>query len=140
MFGDPDIQIVEDENRRSWTSPCNNCGKTIWWSKWVRNKRTKRCMPLNSEYTPDIGQNPTRHSCMKGGVKQWINKYDGSAQTELKKTWCEFCNHRFDLSHWYIFNNKKDKVSRPLLMCMKEVEQCNHKDYFEPLTEGWFRK
>ena len=73
---DADLLIVEDENKHSWTQECNNCHKTIWWNKCVRHRRTKRCVPLDSEYIPDTGMIPRRHLCMKGGVKKWINKYE----------------------------------------------------------------
>ena len=73
---DSDIQVIEDENKHSWTQECNNCHKTIWWNKCVRHRRTKRCVPLDSEYIPDTGMIPRRHLCMKSGVKKWLNMYD----------------------------------------------------------------
>lgn len=73
---DYDVLVIEDENKHSWTQECNNCHKTIWWNKCVRHRRTKRCLPLDSEYIPDTGMIPRRHQCMLGGVKKYINKYE----------------------------------------------------------------
>lgn len=135
---DNDIQIIEDENKHSWQGQCNNCNKTIWWNKCVRNRRTKKCMPLESEYIPDVGMSATRHKCMTSGT---VNKqfFQDGKTVELKKTWCNFCDHYYDLSHWCILNNKNNSM-RPQLMCIQEVKICNHSEYYDPLTNGWFRK
>ena len=73
------IQIIEVEypNFNS-ESKCNNCGKTIFWNKGVIHRRTKRLVPLNEHYRPDVGMRPKRHLCMQQGTKdgQWINKYE----------------------------------------------------------------
>ena len=138
---DKDIMIVEVENPNfNGHGECNNCHKTIYWNKAIRNRTTKRQMPLEHPYKE--GETPSRHLCMQRGTTtgKYINKYEQVQQIGLKLTWCEFCNHYFDLSHWCIFKSEKYKVTRPYLMCMKEVQMCNHGDHFEPLTNGWFRK
>jgi hypothetical protein len=104
---------------------CNTCHKTTWMCKWIRNKNTGRCALLDERYVPQTGQIAKKHECMSKGQGFYVNKY-------LKQAWCEFCSHYYDLSHWCIFKN------RPQLMCIKEVQMCNHSAYFEPLTDGWF--
>ena len=76
-----DSIIVEDERTYNWTSDCNNCHKTVWWNYQVRHAKTRRCLPMNSEYHP--GVLPSRHMCMKkGGLKAGgINKYENKVTT-----------------------------------------------------------
>ena len=75
---DESLIEVEDENRGSWSIICNNCGKTAWMCKWIRNKKTRRCALLQEKYFPETGQVAKRHYCMQQGTKdgKWINKYD----------------------------------------------------------------
>jgi hypothetical protein len=79
VYDEDNIQIIEVEypNYNS-QSKCNNCGKTIFWNKGVIHRRTKRLVPLNEHYRPDVGMRPKRHLCMKDGTKdgKWINKYE----------------------------------------------------------------
>lgn len=129
------IQTIEVEHPDyNGKGTCNNCQKTIYWNKGVINRNTKRLMPLESEYHPSSGVSPKRHLCMQKGDR-WINKYEKLA-AGLKKTWCEFCNNWYDLSHFSILVNP---TKRPYLMCNMEVKTCNFADNYEPLVNGWFR-
>ena len=110
---------------------CNNCGKSIQWKKDELGRNW-----IYEDGTDIVHYNPvTRKGCMNKGTKSgnFI-----STPTELKKTWCNFCNHYYDLSHWCILSNKNNKL-RPQLMCIQEVKICNHSAYYDPLTNGWFR-
>jgi len=78
-----DIQIIEAENY-NWSSECNNCHKTIFWNHCVRNRKTKRHLPMNNEYHE--GEQVSRHiGCMKhGGLRAgYINKYDNSPKAPI---------------------------------------------------------
>jgi len=73
------IQIIEVEYPNfNGESKCNNCQKTIWWNKGVIHRKTKRLVPLNEPYRPDVGMKPKRHLCMQQGTKdgKFINKYE----------------------------------------------------------------
>jgi len=78
-----DIQIIEAESY-NWSSECNNCHKTVYWNHCVRNRKTKRHLPMNFEYHE--GEQVSRHiGCMKhGGLRAgYINKYDGSPTAHI---------------------------------------------------------
>jgi hypothetical protein len=139
MSTQDNIQTIETEHPEfNGSSKCNNCGETLYWNGGVINRSTKRKMPLAEPYKPSSGVPPKRHLCMGSGTStgQWINK---AASSDLKKTWCDFCKRYYDLSHWWIYVNKKWGVKRPYLLCEQAIKIGNHGEYFEPLTDGWFR-
>jgi hypothetical protein len=113
---------------------CNNCGVSIDFRKdemgrwWIYLKGTDTV-----HYNPE-----TREGCMNKGRGTKSGNFI-STPTELKKIWCNFCSHFYDLSHYCILKNDSTSM-RPQLMCIQEVKICNHSEYYDPLTNGWFRK
>ena len=77
---DESLIEVEDENRGTWKVICNSCHKEKWMSKWIRNRRTRRCALLEEPFYPQTGQIAKKHKCMFKGQGYWINKYDGSIE------------------------------------------------------------
>jgi len=54
-----DIQIIEAESF-NWSSECDNCHKTIYWNHCVRNRKTKKHLPMDAGYHE--GEQVIRHT------------------------------------------------------------------------------